>query len=110
MITDKEAYYKRSAELANNKDLLVEKIASVDAVESLMRTYGTDSLAELKELLDSEYNVAVNEYDEFTRERNETFHKICSEFDVGQIQNLIANGYDTIDLVNLYLSGKLKKE
>lgn len=110
MITDKEAYYKRSAELANKKDLLVEEIASVDAVESMMRTYGANSITELKEMLDSEYNAAVTEYNEFTRERDETFHKISSEFDAGYIQNLIADGYDTIDLVNLYLSGKLKNE
>lgn len=110
MIKDKEAYYKRSAELANKRDLLVEEISSVNAVETLMRTYGTNSFTELKEMLDSEYNAAVAEYDDFTRERDETFHKICSEFDAGYIQNLIADGYDTIDLVNLYLSGKLKKE
>lgn len=110
MIEDKEAYYKHLVELAKKKDHLIEKMASVDVVESLMSTYGTNSLAELKVLLGDEYSVTVAEYDEFTRERNETIHKISSEFNAGQIQNFIANDYDTIDLVNLYLSGKLKKE
>lgn len=110
MIEDKEAYYKHLVELDKKKDHLIEEIASIDVVESLMSTYGTNSLAELKVLLGAEYSVTVAEYDEFTRERNETFRKISSEFGARQIQNFIANGYDTIDLINLYLSGKLKKE
>lgn len=110
MIEDKEAYYNRVAKLANKKELLIEEISSVDAVESLMCAYGTSSLAELKSRLDAEYNVAKSEYDEFTHETDETFNKICTEFGYGQVQNWIAIGYDMIDLVNLYLSGKLKKE
>lgn len=47
MIEDKEAYYKHLVELAKKKDYLIEKMASVDVVESLMSTYGTNSLAEL---------------------------------------------------------------
>ena len=110
MIEDKEAYYKRTAELANKKDLLIEELSSVDAVETLMRAYGTGSIAELKDRLNDEYKVAAAEYDEFTREKYETFDKICAEFGDGNVQNWIAVGYDMIDLVNLYLSGKLKME
>lgn len=110
MIEDKEAYYNRRSELANKKHLFIEEIASVNAVESLMRTYGTSSLAKLKDRLNAEYNVAVAIYDKFTREVDETFNKISAEFGDGQVQNWIATGYDMIDLVNLYLSGKLKKE
>ena len=110
MIEDKEAYYNRTVELANKKDLLVEEMASVDAVESLMHAYGTGSLAELKARLNDEYKVAVTEYDKFTRERDETFDKICTEFGAERIQNWIAMGYDIIDLVIFYLSGQLKKE
>lgn len=110
MIEDKEAYYKRLSELANKKDILIQEISSVEAVENLMRAYGNSSLPELNDRLDSEYNVAVTEYNEFTREVDETFNKICAEFGSGQVQNWIVIGYDMIDLVNLYLSGQLKKE
>jgi len=110
MIENKETYYNRAAELANKKDNILGKIRSVDPVESLMRAYGTTSLAELKDRLNDEYKVAAAEYDDFTRERDETFDKICTEFGEEQVQNWRAVGYDNIDLVNLYLSGNLKKE
>lgn len=109
MIEDKEAYYNRVSELANKKDKILEEIRSVAAVEALMHAYGTSSFDELKVRLDTESNVAIAEYNEFTREMDETFDKICTEFGA-EVQNWIATGYDRIDLVNLYLSGKLKKE
>lgn len=109
MITDKEIYRCKRAELSSKKDELSESIDMVDAVREMLKTYNVSQLSELKAKLEQEWDAVADEYEEFTKEETETFEKITKEFSGNQIECWIAQGYDTVDMVNAYLRGDLEK-
>lgn len=109
MIEDKEAYKAKCAELSCKKDVLSESIGMVDAVREMLKTYNIRRLSALKAKLEQEWDAVADEYEEFTKEENETFAKITKEFSGNQIECWFAQGYDMVDLVNAYLRGDLEK-
>lgn len=109
MIEDKELYRCKRAELSCKKDELSEGIDMVDAVREMLKTYKVRRLSTLKAKLEKEWDAVSDEYDEFTKEENETFTKITKEFSANQIECWFAQGYDMVDLVNAYLRGDLEK-
>ena len=109
MIEDKEIYRCKRAELSSKKDELSESIDMVDAVREILKTYNVRRLSTLKAKLEQEWDAVADEYEEFTKEENETFAKITKEFSANQIECWFAQGYDMVDLVNAYLRGDLEK-
>ena len=109
MIEDKEIYRCKRAELSSKKDELSESIDMVDAVREMLKTYNVRSLSALKTKLEQDYDAVADEYEEFTKEETETFAKIAKEFSGNQIECWIAQGHDTVDMVNAYLRGDLEK-
>ena len=109
MITDKDVYRCKRAELSSKKDELSESIDMVDAVREMLKTYNVRRLSTLKAKLEQEWDAVADEYEEFTKEENETFAKITKEFSANQIECWFAQGYDMVDLVNAYLRGDLEK-
>ena len=109
MIEDKEIYRCKRAELSSKKDELSESIDMVDAVREMLKTYNVRRLSKLKAKLEQEWDAVADEYEEFTKEENETFAKITKEFSANQIECWFAQGWDMVDLVNAYLRGDLEK-
>ncbi len=109
MIEDKEIYRCKRAELSSKKDEISEGIDMVDAVREMLKTYKVRGLSALKAKLEQEWDAVSDEYEEFTKEENETFSKITKEFSANQIECWFAQGYDMVDLVNAYLRGDLEK-
>ena len=109
MITDKDVYRCKRAELSSKKDELSESIDMVDAVREMLKTYNVRRLSALKAKLEKEWDSVADEYEEFTKEENETFAKITKEFSANQIECWFAQGWDMVDLVNAYLRGDLEK-
>ena len=109
MIEDKEVYRCKRAELSCKKDEISEGIDMVDAVREMLKTYNVRRLSALKAKLEKEWDSVADEYEEFTKEENETFAKITKEFSANQIECWFAQGYDMVDLVNAYLRGDLEK-
>ena len=109
MITDKDVYRCKRAELSSKKDELSESIDMVDAVREMLKTYNVRRLSTLKAKLEQEWDAVADEYEEFTKEENETFAKITKEFSANQIECWFAQGWDMVDLVNAYLRGDLEK-
>ena len=108
MIEDKEIYRFKRAELLSKRDELSESIDMVDAVREMLKEYNVRSLPALKAKLEKDYDAVEDEYEKFTKEEKETFAKICKEFSGNQIECWIAQGRDTVDMVNAYLRGELK--
>lgn len=109
MIEDKEIYRCKRAELSSKKDELSESIDMVDAVREMLKTYNVRRLSTLKAKLEHEWDAVADEYEEFTKEEDETFAKITKEFSANQIECWFAQGWDMVDLVNAYLRGDLEK-
>ena len=109
MIEDKAIYRYKRAELLSKRDELSESIDMVDAVREMLKAYNVRSLSVLKAKLEKDYDAVADEYEEFTKEEKETFEKIAKEFSGNQIECWIAQGHDTVDMVNAYLRGDLEK-
>lgn len=109
MIEDKAIYRYKRAELLSKRDELSESIDMVDAVRELLKEYNVRRLSALKVKLEQDYDAVEDEYEKFTKEEKETFAKIAKEFSGNQIECWIAQGNDTVDMVNAYLSGDLEK-
>lgn len=72
--------------------------------------FGDASITDIRLAIEEDLEKAQKFYDDFTKEETETLKKIDEKYDLDTILAWIANGTDTLDMVNLYLSGKLKKE
>lgn len=108
MIENKEAYRKKRSEIMDRQEDLIEKIAMVDAVKEMLKTYNCN-IDDLKERLEDEIDAATDEYQEHTSEEYKILAKIDKDFSALQIEQWFAQGYDTVDLVNAYLRGDLDK-
>lgn len=109
MIEDKEAYIAKRNELLNTKESVIEAIDIADAYKGLLKEYYASSHSDLMHKLELAYDDIEEKYNEFTKEETETFEKITKEFSGSQIECWIAQGYDTVDMVNAYLRGDLEK-
>lgn len=109
MIKDKEAYIAKRNELLNDREEVIEAISIAEAYKGLLEKYYASSHSDLMHKLDLAYDDSDEKYNEFTKEETETFEKITKEFSGKQIECWIAQGYDTVDMVNAYLRGDLEK-
>lgn len=105
MIENKEEYKKKCKELT---DAMNEQIEVLSIVGHLQTLYGMDAkLSDIKKTAEAENMKAIDELDAFRKEERDTLIAINEKYDTGKILDFIANGYDTIDLVNAYLEGKI---
>lgn len=103
MIENKEEYKKKCKELNDEMSAQFEVVSTVGHLQTL---YGMDAkLSDIKKT--AEAKKAYDKLDTFRKEESDALIAINSKYDSGQILGFIANGYDTIDLVNAYLEGKL---
>ena len=105
MIENKEEYKKKCKELTDAMSAQFEVVSTVGHLQTL---YGMDAkLSDIKKTAESEARKAIDKLDAFMKEERDALIAISAKYDAGQILNYIANGNDTIDLVNAYLKGKL---
>jgi hypothetical protein len=104
MIEDKEKYRNECSKRYNKIQGLLEKKTFID---KLLNEFGDASIMDISLAIEENLESAQKAYDDFTREETETMLKIEEKYDSGKILDLIADGYDRIDMVNAYLEGKL---
>lgn len=107
MIEDKEKYRIECSKRYNQIQELIEKKTFID---KLVNEFGDASITDISIAINENLENLQKSYDDFTKEETETLKKIDEKYDRDTILAWIANGTDTLDMVNLYLSGKLKKE
>ena len=106
MIEDKDAYYAKRDEILDKQN---ELLGRLDVVRSMLAEYGDITLGELKERMKADLLALEDEFQDHTKEEFETLAKINKEFVASQLDSLVANGSDSIDLVNAYLRGDLDR-
>jgi DNA topoisomerase IA len=105
MIENKEEYKKKCKELTDAMSAQFEVVSTVGHLQTL---YGMDAkLSDIKKTAEAEAKKAMDKLDAFRKEETDALIAINAKYDTGQILNFIANGYDSIDMVNAYLEGKL---
>ena len=105
MIKDKEEYRKQCKEL---NDAMTAQLDVLSTVGHLQTLYGDDAkLSDIKKTAEAECKKAQDNLDEFTKEEREALIAIQEKYVCSEILGLIANGYDSIDIVNAYLEGKI---
>lgn len=105
MIENKEEYKKKCKELTDAMSAQFEVVSTVGHLQTL---YGMDAkLSDIKKTAEAEARKAMDELDAFRKEETDTMIAINAKYDINKILNYIANGYDSIDMVNAYLEGKL---
>jgi hypothetical protein len=105
MIENKEEYKKKCKELTDAMNAQIEVVSTVGHLQTL---YGNDAkLSDIKKTAEAEAKKAMDKLDAFRKEETDALIAINSKYDTGKILDFIANGYDSIDLVNAYLEGKL---
>ncbi len=105
MIENKEEYRKKCKEL---NDELLARLDVVSTVGHLQTLYGDDAkLSDIKKTAEAEYKKANEKYETFTKEERDALVAINAKYNCSEILGFIANGSDSIDLVNAYLEGKI---
>lgn len=104
MIEDKEKYRN---ECAKRSKKIFELQGKKDFIDKLVDEFGDASITDISLAIDEDLEKAQKSYDDFTREETETMLKMEEKYDSGKILDLIADGYDRIDMVNAYLKGDL---
>jgi hypothetical protein len=105
MIENKEEYKKKCKELTDAMSAQFEVVSTVGHLQTL---YGMDAkLSDIKKTAEADTRKAIDELDAFTKEERDALLAINEKYDSGQILDFVANGCDTIDMVNAYLEGKL---
>ena len=105
MIENKEEYKKKCKELTDAMSAQFEVVSTVGHLQTL---YGMDAkLSDIKKTAEDEARKAMDKLDAFRKEETDALIAINAKYDSGQILDFIANGNDTIDMVNAYLEGKL---
>lgn len=104
MIEDKEKYRNECSKRYNKIQSLIEK---KDFVDKLVTEFGDASITDISLAIDEDLEKAQKAYYDLTREEYETMKKINEKYDRDTIINFIANGYDTLDMVNAYLRGNI---
>ena len=105
MIENKEEYKKKCKELTDAMSAQFEVVSTVGHLQTL---YGMDAkLSDIKKTAEAEAKKAMDKLDAFRKEETDALIAINAKYDSGQILDFIANGNDTIDMVNAYLEGKI---
>ena len=105
MIENKEEYKKKCKELTDAMSAQFEVVSTVGHLQTL---YGMDAkLSDIKKTAEAETRKAIDKLDAFMKEERDALIAINEKYDCSQILNFIANGYDSIDMVNAYLEGKI---
>ena len=105
MIENKEEYKKKCKELTDAMSAQFEVVSTVGHLQTL---YGDDAkLSDIKKTAEAETKKAIDKLDAFRKEETDALIAINAKYDISKILNYIANGYDSIDMVNAYLEGKL---
>ena len=105
MIENKEEYKKKCKELTDAMSAQFEVASTVGHLQTL---YGMDAkLSDIKKTAEAEARKAMDKLDAFRKEETDAMIAINAKYDSGQILDFIANGNDTIDMVNAYLEGKI---
>ena len=105
MIKDKEEYKKKCKELTDALNAPLDVISTVGHLQTL---YGDDAkLSDIKKIAETDCKKAQDKLDAFTKEERDALNAINEKYDCSEILGFIANGCDSIDLVNAYLEGKL---
>lgn len=105
MIENKEEYKKKCKELTDAMSAQFEVVSTVGHLQTL---YGMDAkLSDIKKTAEDESRKAMDKLDAFRKEETDALIAINAKYDSGQILDFIANGNDTIDMVNAYLEGKI---
>ena len=107
MIEDKEKYRNECSKRYNRIQELIEKKSFI---EELVNEFGDASITDIRLAIEEDLEKAQKSYDDFTKEETETLKMIDAKYDSDTILGWITNGTDTLDMVNRYLSGQLKKE
>lgn len=105
MIENKEEYKKKCKELTDEMSAQFEVVSTVGHLQTL---YGDDAkLSDIKKTAEAETRKAIDKLEEFTKEERDALVAINAKYDCAEILGFIANGYDSIDMVNAYLEGKI---
>lgn len=104
MIEDKEKYRNECSKRSNKIQQLLGKKTFI---EDLLNEFGDASITDISLAIIEDLEKAQKDYDYFTREETETLKKIGEKYDNDTILGWIANGADTLDLVNSYLKGDI---
>lgn len=105
MIENKEEYKKQCKELT---DAMLARLDVVSTVGHLQTLYGDDAkLSDIKKTAEAEYKKANEKLEAFTKEERDALIAINAKYNCSEILGFIANGSDSIDMVNAYLQGKL---
>jgi hypothetical protein len=105
MIENKEEYKKKCKELTDAMSAQFDVVSTVGHLQTL---YGMDAkLSDIKKTAEAEARKAIDKLDAFMKEERDALIAINEKYDTGKILDFIANGYDTIDMVNAYLEGKI---
>lgn len=105
MIENKEEYRKKCKELTDAMSAQFEVVSTVGHLQTL---YGDDAkLSDIKKIAKSEFMKAYDKLNAFRKEETDAMIAINGKYDSSEILGFIANGYDSIDIVNAYLEGKI---
>ena len=105
MIENKEEYKKKCKELTDAMSAQFDVVSTVGHLQTL---YGMDAkLSDIKKTAEAEAKKAIDKLDSFMKEERDALIAISEKYDSAEILGFIANGYDSIDMVNAYLEGKI---
>ena len=105
MIENKEEYRKKCKELTDEMSAQFDVVSTVGHLQTL---YGMDAkLSDIKKTAEEDTRKAIDKLDAFMKEERDALIAINEKYDCGQIIGFIENGYDSLDMVNAYLEGKL---
>lgn len=104
MIEDKEKYRNECSRRFNKIQDLIKKKTFV---EDLVNEFGDASITDISRVIEEELSKEQKAYEDFTKEENDALTAIDKKYDSVKIINMISNGVDTLDMVNMYLSGEL---
>ena len=105
MIENKEEYRKKCKELTEAFNVQLDVLSTVGHLQTL---YGDDAkLSDIKKTAEAEYRKANDKYEAFTKEERDALVAINAKYSASEILGFIADGCDSIDMVNAYLKGEL---
>jgi hypothetical protein len=105
MIENKEEYKKKCKELTDAMSAQFDVVSTVGHLQTL---YGMDAkLSDIKKTAEAEARKAYDKLETFRKEETDALIAINEKYDCAQMIGFINNGYDSIDMVNAYLEGKL---
>ena len=105
MIENKEEYRKKCKELTDASNVQLDVLSTVGHLQTL---YGDDAkLSDIKKTAEADFKKANEKLEEFTKEERDALVAINAKYSAAEILGFIANGADSIDMVNAYLKGDI---